>query len=274
MHAVITLTTDFGHEDAYVGVMKGVIISVNPHARIIDICHHIEPQNVGQAAFVLGTAYPYFPTNAIHVAVVDPGVGTARRAIILKTEQGLFVGPDNGVLSYVLRRTSPQSHSGEASLVPVPSGWEVYAITNPRYWRHPVSASFHGRDIFAPVAAHLSLGVPCGSFGEAIEAIHAIALPAPRRTAGQVAGRILHIDHFGNVITNIREEDLPEGRWRIEVQGRRIESLSGSYEAIEEIGAMTGSSGYLEIAARGKSAAGVLGLRIGDEVIVAAYRTA
>lgn len=274
MHAVITLTTDFGHEDAYVGVIKGVIIGLNPHARIIDICHHIQPQNVGQAAFVLGTAYPYFPAGTIHAAVVDPGVGTTRRAIILKTAQGLFVGPDNGVLSYVLHRASHESYSGDASLVPVPSGFEAYAITNPRYWRHPVSRSFHGRDIFAPVAAHLSLGVPCGSFGEAIDAIHAIAVPAPRRSAGEVAGRVLHIDHFGNVITNIREADLPGGRWRIEVQGRRMESLSDSYEAMDEVGAMIGSSGYLEIAARGKSAAGELGLRIGDEVIVAASQTA
>ncbi len=266
--AVITLTTDFGTEDAYVAAMKGVIIGVNPKATLVDISHNIEPQNIAQAAFVLGTAYPHFPGGTIHVIVVDPGVGTPRRAIILSNEQAVFVAPDNGVLGHVIGATSSEGHFGQAQLLELPSGFAARAITDPKYWRHPVSSTFHGRDIFAPVAAHLSLGVPPGAFGEAISQVYALPVPVPSLSGKGITGYVLHVDHFGNIITSLRHQDLPTGRWSIEVGGRRIENLSGSYEAAGSLGALLGSSGYVEIAARSGNAARQLGVRVGDKVTV------
>jgi S-adenosylmethionine hydrolase len=266
--AVITLTTDFGTDDAYVAAMKGVIIGINPKATLVDISHNIEPQNLVQAAFVLGTACPHFPGGTIHVIVVDPGVGTSRRAIILSKEQAVFVAPDNGVLGHIIGATSSEGHFGQPQLVELPSGLGAWAITDPKYWRHPVSPTFHGRDIFAPVAAHLSLGVPLGAFGEAISRVYALSVPVPSRSDEEIIGCVLHIDHFGNIITSLQEEDLPLGRWRIEVGGRRIENLSGSYEAAGSLGALPGSSGYVEIAARSGNAARQLGVRVGDKVTV------
>lgn len=189
MNPVITLTTDFGMTDAYVGIMKGVILGINPEASIVDICHTIQPQNVTQAAFVLSTAFPYFPQGTIHLVVVDPGVGTKRRAVILITHQALFVAPDNGVLSYVIKEAEPR--------------FEAITISNPRFWRSPVSFTFHGRDILAPVAAHLSLGVPPREFGDVIHSLSVFPRPQPYQGAeGELVGHIIHIDRFGNLITN------------------------------------------------------------------------
>ena len=178
MGTFITLTTDFGLTDGYVAAMKGVIYSINPEATIVDICHNIQPQNIRQAAFVLSTAYSYFPSYTVHLVVVDPGVGTNRRAIILKTPKAHFVAPDNGVLSYVIDAYSPQ---------PVPDSQRVklgpeskaYAITKSEYWRKPVSNTFHGRDIFAPVAARLSLGMMASSLGDNVDTVTAFPIPHP-----------------------------------------------------------------------------------------------
>ncbi len=250
--SIITLTTDFGAEDAYVGTMKGVILSLNPGATIVDICHNIEPQNILQGAFVLDTAYPYFPPGTIHVVVVDPGVGTERRAIILKALGAFFVAPDNGVLSYVLRKARE---------------FEVVSLTNPHFWLNPVSSTFHGRDIFAPVAAHLSLGVPLHEFGEPLSSPVTLPLPEPQLEAdGSLIGHIIHIDRFGNLITDIKETDLPRDGLLIEASGYSIKGLSRSYAEGNEILALVGSSGNLEIAAKNGKAAEILKLRIGDQI--------
>lgn len=266
--AVITFTTDFGTEDGYVAAMKGVVLGINPNVTLVDICHHIEPQNIAEAAFVLMTACSWFPAGTIHVVIVDPGVGTSRRAIILENEQAMFVSPDNGVLGYVMGVTSTEGYPNKARLVELPAGLTAHAITDPRYWRHPVSATFHGRDIFAPVAAHLSLGIPPAACGEPISSVYALPMPAPRPSAEGIAGHVIHIDHFGNIITSFRREDLPSGRWLIEIGSHRIEGFSESYQAAGVLGALAGSSGYVEIAARNGDASRKLGLRVGDAIIM------
>ena len=276
MKAIITLTTDFGIHDAYVAAMKGAILNINPQAAIVDICHSIEPQNIAQAAFVLGTVWRYFPKGAIHVIVVDPGVGSQRRAIILKTPDAFFVAPDNGVLSYVIaeaspKETPPASDRGGPGVEQkrLPPTFEATVLTSPRFWHHPVSSTFHGRDIFAPVAAHLSLGVPLPEFGEATASIAAFPISRPQLgTNGRLIGHVVHIDHFGNLITDIKREDLPSDQVRLEVAGQRIERLSASYSEGDELLAILGSSGNLEITMKNGSAAKVLGAEVGDEVSI------
>jgi len=174
MKSIITLTTDFGLSDAYVAEMKGVILGINPDVRLVDITHSIEPQNILQAAFVLNTAYIYFPLGSIHLVIVDPGVGTKRKAIILKTEGFYFVAPDNGVLSHIIE---VKGILGKGKL---PAGMEVFAISRSEYFRSPVSATFHGRDIFAPVAARLSLGEQPSDFGEKLGSIKVLPLAHAR----------------------------------------------------------------------------------------------
>ncbi len=270
MGAIITLTTDFGLADGYVAAMKGVILSINPDACLVDISHEIKPgRHVGLAAgsFVLSTTYGYFPKGTVHLAVIDPGVGTDRRAIILKTPHGLFVAPDNGLLASVLSDASPQSVTSGALGADV----EAVAITNRRYWRSPVSATFHGRDIFAPVAAWLSLGTPMAEFGERISSI---VVPSQaltqRRPDGSLTGRIIHIDHFGNLVTSIRQNELPEGPISVLVGGRTIAGLRRTYAEGQGLIALIGSSGYLEIAVNGGRAVELTGAEVGDEVVVAA----
>jgi len=265
--SIITLITDFGLADPYVGVVKGVILGINPQAVIVDISHAIEPQNIHQAAFVLGTACQFFPQGTIHVVIVDPGVGSRRRAIILKTPSAYFVAPDNGVLSYVLAPapvTSGSPEPGERELSPE---LQAIAITNPRFWRHPISSTFHGRDIFAPVAASLSLGIPVHEFGEAVHSLLAFSPPRPSvDAAGAIMGHIIHIDRFGNLITDVSGNDLPQGDILIEVCHRGIKGLSPSYAEGEELLALIGSDGNLEIAAKNKSAAEMLKAEIGNEI--------
>jgi S-adenosylmethionine hydrolase len=266
MSAIITLTTDFGLSDAYVAAMKGVILSINPEARLIDICHNIQPQNIRQAAFVLSTAYPFFPQRTIHVVVVDPGVGTERRAIILRTASADFVAPDNGVLSYVIRQPADKADRHQLG-----AGLEAVAITNPRFWRSPLSATFHGRDIFAPVAAHLSLGTPLKEFGETVASVTTLPLPQPRREPdGTLVGHVLHIDSFGNLISDIRGDDLaqPAEAVTVEVGGRLISGLSRTYAGGGGLLALIGSSGYLEVSLAGGNAASSLDAGVGDEVRV------
>jgi hypothetical protein len=267
----ITLTTDFGLRDAYVAALKGVILGINPKAIIVDISHFIEPQNIKQAAFVLSTVHRYFPKDTIHAVIVDPGVGSQRRAIILKTQEALFVAPDNGVLSYIIHNASapPKGAFPEAGLMELPPGVLAVEITNPRFWHHPVSTTFHGRDIFAPVAAHLSLCVPPQEFGEPITSLQVFPLPRPQLgPGGELIGQVLHIDIFGNVITNIRQEDLRPGRFHLQIAGQHIESLAATYAnaEVDRLHAVVGSSGYVEIAVRNGSAAALLGVKLGDEV--------
>lgn len=267
MGAVITLTTDFGLADAYVAAMKGVILGINPEAKLIDICHSIKPQNISQAAFVLSTAYQFFPERTIHVVVVDPGVGTERRAIILRTPRADFIAPDNGVLSYVIKQSSARPISVNHRQIELPSELEAVAITKPEFWRLPVSATFHGRDIFAPVAARLSLGSPPADFGEPITSLIILPLLHPYQTAADtLVGHILHIDNFGNLITNIKSDDLPKLAITVEVGNQSISGLSRTYEEGGGLLALIGSSGYLEISLKGGNASTFLDAEVGSEV--------
>jgi len=269
MDAIITLTTDFGLTDAYVAAIKGVILSINPEARLIDICHTIEPQNTAQAAFVLSTVYQFFPRKTIHVVVVDPGVGTERRVIILRTPQADFIAPDNGVLSYVIEQSSAKPIEVTTQQVELQPELETVAVTKPEFWRSPVSPTFHGRDIFAPVAARLSLGFPPGDLGETITSVTMLALGRPYQAAdGSLVGHILHIDSFGNLITNIKSADLPETEQAItiEIATQLISGLSGTYAEGKGLLALIGSSGYLEISLKGGSASDLLKAEIGNKV--------
>ena len=278
MAAVITLTTDFGLSDAYVAVMKGVILSTNPEANIIDITHSIEPRNIRQAAFILNTAYRHFPKQTVHVAIVDPGVGSERQGIILKTPSALFVAPDNGILSYVIDDLRPREGHYEGRLAQYPErletvtlmkGLEAVAITDPRFWRHPVSPTFHGRDIFAPVAAGLSLGISPYEFGDKSYSLHVFPVSQPiLDSQGDLTGQIVHVDCFGNLITDIKSSDLPHRDIIVQAGGEYIEGLNRYYDEGEGLMAIIGSSGYLEISLKNGRASEFLGMALGDEMKV------
>ncbi|HBY95291.1 MAG TPA: hypothetical protein DEP84_15285, partial [Chloroflexi bacterium] len=193
---LIVLTTDFGTADIYVGVMKGVIAGIAPTARVVDLTHEIRPQDVRHGAYSLSIAVPYFPPGTIFVTVVDPGVGSARRPVAIRTGGYIFVAPDNGVLSLVLREAP-----ADAAVI----------LAERRYQLPQISITFHGRDVFAPAGAHLAAGVPLEALGPALEPADLVMLPAPRRfhdEHGVWHGEILHIDHFGNMVTSLRRSDL------------------------------------------------------------------
>lgn len=275
MTPVITLTTDFGIRDAYVASMKGVILGLNPKAIIVDISHAIEPQNIMQAAFILSTAYQYFPEGTIHLAVVDPGVGSRRKAIVLKTDSAFFVAPDNGILSYIVDELGKLPGKPARHLVSaaeprkLPSGLEAVNITNEQYWHQPVSTTFHGRDIFAPIAAHLSLGVPPNKFGGVLGQVHVFPVPRQYKNArGELVGLVLHIDGFGNLITNIRSGNLPSEKATIIVGKHQIRGISSFYAHARGLAAVMGSSGYLEISLKNGNTAEFLGVKVGHEVRV------
>ncbi len=274
MSSVITLTTDFGYDDAYVASVKGAILSVNPGASIIDITHSIEPQNILQAAFILSSACRCFPKNTIHMAIVDPGVGTEREAIILKTPSATFVAPDNGILTYVLDDMFPidipAAQPGYSlHQVVFKTGLEAVAITDPRFWRRPVSATFHARDVFAPVAGGLSLDISMYEFGAKVNSLHVMPVPKPSPDPdGNLMGQILHIDRFGNLITNIKSNDLPGRDVLIEAAGRSIKGINSYYAEGEGVMALLGSTGHLELSLRDGSAADFLGMLLGDDVKV------
>ena len=268
MGAIITLTTDFGLADAYVAAMKGVILGINPDARLVDVCHTIEPQNISQAAFVLSTVCEFFPQRTIHLVVVDPGVGSRRKAVMLRTPSADFIAPDNGVLSYIV-----QNYTGSSAIdnrQPLDTGnAEAIEITNKQYWRPTISPTFHGRDIFAPVAAHLSLGTPLTEFGEPLDSLAVLPLSRPRQESdGTLVGCILHIDNFGNLITNIKKQDLPPGNTgiTIEVKSELINGLADTYAMSDGLCALIGSSEYLEISFKDGNAGAYLNAKVGDEV--------
>src|SRR3989337_174970 len=191
---VITLLTDFGNQDAYVGIMKGVIAGINPFANIIDICHSIPPQDIFNGAYLLYSSYKYFPKKTIHVAVVDPGVGSRRDIVCVVTKDYFFLVPDNGIMSFIIQDEKPKS---------------IFRITNSKYFLPSPSNTFHGRDVFAPVAAHLSLGVKPQQLGIKIDQLEQLNIPKPvRKKTGRVEGQIIYIDRFGNLITNIKKEYL------------------------------------------------------------------
>ncbi|MDO8750092.1 MAG: SAM-dependent chlorinase/fluorinase [Dehalococcoidia bacterium] len=266
---VITLLTDFGLSDAYVGTVKGVVLATNPQATLVDLTHDVPPQNVLQGAFLLGTAWRYFPAGTIHVAVVDPGVGTERRALLLEAHGHLFLAPDNGLLTFILPPANADAPPFQPYRALLPKGYRAFALTNQNYLRHPVSATFHGRDVFAPVAGHLSLGVSSQEFGEPVDAITRLAVPVPHWQAGKLVGHVLHTDRFGNVVTTVPEAALA-GREDVvvEVAGTTVPGLVHTYADANGLAALIGSNGYLEIALTNGSAAQVLGVKVGDEVKV------
>jgi len=254
---IITLTTDFGQTDGYVGAMKGVMLGICPEAILVDISHGIRPQAVQQAAYVLSTATPYFPAGSVHVVVVDPGVGTERRAVVVQTGSALYVAPDNGTLSLVLQQERVET---------------AIQLTDPAFRRSRVSATFHGRDIFAPAAAHLARGTAPSEMGDPVSPSELVSLPMlePQpRPEGNWEGEILHIDHFGNLITSLRICNAPS-LIAVVVQGRRIHALRDTFGDVEpgELVAYAGSSGHLEIAVRDGNAARALDMDIGDPVWV------
>ena len=279
----IVLTTDFGTSDAYVGVMKGVILGINPRATVIDLTHEIAPQNLRQGAFVLGTNHTYFPPGTIHVAVVDPGVGTDRKPIVLETPDSRFVSPDNGLLSEVLKNyltTSPVESSNSGRVL-LPAGLRAYELTNPRYRLPEVSNTFHGRDVFSPAAAHLSLGIPVEDMGPPVSDLVYWPLPEPEVQRHTLNGEVIYIDRFGNLITNIEVNALPgEGMdrqaARVQVGEREIRGISRTFHAPEateleqpdglRLVALFGSNGYLEIAVTDGNASESLGLGVGTKV--------
>lgn len=259
--SIITLTTDFGLADGYVGTMKGVILGIDPTAAIVDISHDIAPQDVREAAYILYAAYPYFPQGTIHVVVVDPGVGSERRAIALRTSQATFVAPDNGVLSYVV--------AGEKKVE------EIVDLTNPGYHLSPVSCTFHGRDIFAPAAAHLARGIPLTELGQPLTEIVAFSLPRPQlRPDGTIVGQVIHVDRFGNLITSIMSKDLaghsPLRESVVKIKGQSIRGIVNTYAEVTpgKLLTLIGSEDHLEISASGGSASRTLEAKVGDEVLL------
>jgi S-adenosylmethionine hydrolase len=257
---VVTFTTDFGVNDAFVGIMHGVVLSIHPETRMVDICHAIASFDVLDAAWTIAQAYRYFPPRSVHVIVVDPGVGSARRPILAETDDYIFVAPDNGVLSLIEAREPKFS---------------VRHITSDRYFLQPLSQTFHGRDIFSPVAAWLSKGVAPAEFGPEISEYVRLPLPAVERvTENSLRGVVLKVDKFGNLITNFSEQEAPAlfaaipPRVRLLIAGREITRLCRSYEegGDDEFFAIIGSSGYVEVAARRESAAEKLSAGVGTPV--------
>jgi S-adenosyl-L-methionine hydrolase (adenosine-forming) len=266
MGSFITLTTDFGLNDGYVAAMKGVIYSINPEAVVVDLCHNIQPHNIRQAAFVLSTAFSYFPIFTVHMVVVDPEVGTDRRSVILKTPSAHFVAPDNGLLSYILEPYKlAQLENGRVRLA---SPLRAFALTHPEYWHKPVSPTFHGRDIFAPVAARLSLGTIASALGDEIDTLCILPSSIPAINGGEITGHIVHVDNFGNLISDIHERLLPPAGQSITIKfaGSVIRGLARTYAGAQGPVALTGSNGYLEIALDHQSAAAYFKAGPGDEI--------
>jgi S-adenosylmethionine hydrolase len=256
---IITLTTDFGHRDPFAGIMKGVILSINPEAGIVDLSHGVPPQDIVAGALVLSDSVPHFPAGTIHVAVVDPGVGSARRALLIEAEKSFFIGPDNGIFSLVLRERTIR---------------KTIELSNPAYHLRPTSATFHGRDIFAPAAAYLSLGMPAEELGSPTDEPSGFSWPEPSKGERSVEGEVIYIDGFGNLITNIREVDLPAEPSKLVVSLGSIvvHGLVPSY-AWRKTGEYVGlinSSSLLEIALANGSAQSASGIPIGTRVTVRA----
>lgn len=269
---IVTLTTDFGVEDGYVGTMKGVILGIAQEAALVDITHAIVPQDVRQAAYILWTCLPYFPQDSVHLVVVDPGVGTARRPIASQTAWGMLVGPDNGVFSYVWEVAPPEM---------------TVVLAERRYQRQVVSSTFHGRDIFAPAAAHLARGVPLKDLGPVVD--DPVRLPTPHLDIGtdRIVGEILHVDRFGNAISNIGRliwegeilhldpafggqpaRLLNARRFHVRVAGRDLGPVRHTYGevAVGSPLALVGSEGMLELAVNQGHGADILNVHVGDTV--------
>jgi len=251
---IITLLTDFGTRDGYIGAVQGVIKRINPQAEIVDVTHDIDSYDVLGAVFALNNFYKYFPKGTIHLTVVDPGVGSLRQPILIKTKDFFFVGPDNGIFSFIYQRED---------LI------DIIVISNKKYFLAEPSSTFHARDIFAPVAAYLSLGIKIDEFGLPAKECVKFILPQPQSKGKSLKGEIIHIDRFGNLITNI-PADLLDKKKNVEIklEKRRIRGISRSYFEIkeQELGALIGSSDFLELAINQGSAQKLLKAKVGDGV--------
>jgi hypothetical protein len=250
------LLTDFGLRDEYVAGMKGVILSICPEAKIVDISHLIAPQNVRSGAYLLYASYKYFPHGTVHLAVVDPGVGTERAAVAIRTGSSFFVGPDNGLFTLVLNEETD---------------WEARRLENPQFRRSPLSSTFHGRDLFAPAAAHLACGVRFETLGPLYDLVPE-QWTEPEITNDEVTGEVIHIDHFGNAITNVSCETLekrgPMGKWIADTGTLEVGSIQQTYGCLKAGSALAliGSTGLVEIAVNQGNAASELALRLGATV--------
>ncbi len=259
MAGIITLTTDFGLKDHYAGAMKGAVLSINPDAKVIDITHLIAPGNITEAAFIMAEACLFFPKGTVHVGVVDPGVGTKRRPVIIETEQYLFVGPDNGLLSLAAKKDGIK---------------RAVELTAPKLFLNPASATFHGRDIFGPVAARLSIGLdPIEAGREIAGDIVSLKIPGPKKKGMALRGEVIHIDSFGNLITNIKSEDIKRlcaKQLSISVKGAVLKGIKKTYGLAKagSLLALIGSSGCLELAVNQGNASKTLSAELGDEVIL------
>lgn len=254
---IVTLTTDFGTSDHLVGAMKGVILNINPAARIVDMNHSVVPYDILDGALSLANAYTYFPPRTIHIVVVDPGVGTERRPILVSGEKQFFVAPDNGVLSMIYEREA----------------CTVRHITAEHYFLNPVSPTFHGRDIFAPTAAWLSKTLQTEAFGEAVTDFVRFTMPKAKANGQGVKGVVLRVDAFGNLMTNLKAEDIPigalgGGEIKIAVGGKQVLKFAQTFASGNpgEAIAVLGSAGYVEIAVNRGNAARTLGVNRGAEV--------
>lgn len=251
---IITLLTDFGTKDGYVGAVKGVIKRINPQAEIVDVTHDVDSYDVLGAAFALNSFYRYFPKGTIHLAVVDPGVGSLRQPILVKTKDFLFVGPDNGIFSFVYQREDIT---------------DIIIISNKKYFLAEPSSTFHARDIFAPVAAYLSLGIETNEFGSPAKECMKFTFPQPELKGRSLKGEVIHIDRFGNLITNIPGGLLENKRNAEIIVGKsKIKGISRSYFEIkeQELGALIGSSDFLELAINQGSAQAFLKAKVGDTI--------
>lgn len=259
--SILTLTTDFGLKDEYVGLMKGVILDINSEARVVDLSHSVTPQNLIWPNYLIYYSFRYFPKGTIHVVVVDPGVGTEREIICVKAEGHIFLSPDNGVLTKVLNEVSIQG---------------IRKVENEEYFLSQVSDTFHGRDIFAPVAAHLSTGRSYTSVGpEVTEEIEKIDLPQVQKVSKGLKGEVIHIDRFGNIVTNIEKEMIEELNIasedvKVQLTGREIKGIKNSYQQVNKGGLLSivGSRGLLEISANKENASRILEVRQGTPVEV------
>jgi len=262
----VALLTDFGFKDSYVGVMKAVILSRAPSANVVDLCHNIMPQDVVEAAFVLASSYSYFPSGTIFTCVVDPGVGTSRRVLCLTSEKYTFLSPDNGLLSIMSSELPSKT---------------IYAATNEALFLKPVSGTFHGRDIFAPLAGHLAAGEEPAKLGPVTTRIAGMNLPRPIKTAeGVLKGQVVYADQFGNIITNISESTVTANltgdlsKVSVTVGRRTVNGIERTYSDVPEGGllALFGSSGFLEISVNMGNAQQTLASQRGDEVVLAKAR--
>lgn len=257
--------------------MKGVVLGINPDAVLVDLSHEVPPQDIAHGAFALGMACRHFPERTIHLAVVDPGVGSARRAVVLVTPEASFVGPDNGLLTYAVKDYVGSEEFGledsgflEPISLNVPSRCQVFELNHEEFWRHSVSDTFHGRDVFAPVAAHLSLGVSPDSLGDRLYELVGLNVPEPVEVDEGIMGWVIHVDNFGSLVTNIRFRNLPCGEIMSYIAGTAIAGLSRTYSEGSGLMTLVGSDGYVEIAEFNGNAARRLGLGVGAPVEIRA----